>query len=796
MSNNGIFFKSTFSLRKLIEFWRSSSQDEEQCIGTEFAKRLVADVEKVPELMNPIADFAVLEKHEKLVDALMSAIFPPSYWNTNLQAIMPPLDFHAAYCTPTFGKLFLNEKSNFDFNMSMPASLFENGKVVFLYAGLLKRFYDIDMTVILPLVRSITDENTGLERYFKMNMDNRFIDIKALGELPPISNEQVTLLSENMFNLQMWYEILPPHLFEFEGFLVINMFEVTDQEALSMLKFDLLDKNILSSKEGFNILETRIRTMYRNPNLRLGLASISEEKGHLLNSGHKIGSGQKIGNSFILSCSTACTGYSDSIYEKAIESGKPQIIYDLNIFSRCTPVENEIIRMGVRNILAAPLSYEGETIGILELGSSRPGDVNSINALKLLDILPLFALAMKRSLEDIENKVQAIIKEKCTAIHPSVEWRFRQAAVNLLEKEMTDEYAQMEEIKFKDVYPLYALSDIRHSSVIRNSSIQQDLKENLLLAKDVVSAAADNKKMPVLEHLKFRIDKRIMALEGGLSSGDEAGIVAFLKNDIEALFEKLGTYGESVKEAIEKYKNSLDANLGIVYNKRKDYEESVLELNEMIAAFVEDEEQKAQLIYPHYFEKYKTDGVEFTMYIGDSIAEKESYSHLYLKNIRLWQFILMCSIAGKAEGIKSGLKMPLELAHLILVQNNPLSIRFHFDQKKFDVDGTYNVHYEIMKKRIDKAEIRGREERLTQPGKIAVIYTQPAEAFEYKQYIEYLQSIGWLEKEVEELELEDLQGVYGLKALRVTVNTNSQIFNINPSQEEINGVIKELEAAN
>jgi GAF domain-containing protein len=792
MENKQFGMKSTFSLRKLIDFWRSGVENQEECIGTDFAKRLVSDIEKVPELMNPITDFSILEKHKSLVDTLMSAVIPPAYWDTNLQAIAPAFEFKAVYCTDRFAELFLNEKREFGFDLNIAPHLFDRGKIVAVYAGILQQFYGHDMTVVFPIIRSITDKQTRLQRYFKMNIDNRFMDVKVLGPLPEVTKEHVTLLSENLMNVDMWYEIIPPELFEFEGFITFNMFEVTDQEALSKLKYDLLDKNILLTQDGFEVIENRIRTTFRNPCLRLGLASISSDKSHLLNSGHKIG------NSFLLSdrCIVKCSGYSNSIYQKAIDTQEPQIIYDLEVFPDCTPIEKEIAKMGIKNILVAPLVYEGKTIGIFEIGSPIAGDINSINGLKLVDILPLFSVAMKRSLEDMENKVQAIIKEKCTAIHPSVEWRFRKAAIKLLEKERTDEYAQLEEIRFKDVYPLYALSDIRNSSVIRNSTIQADLKENLLMAKDVINAACSYKEMPVLDHLNFRIDKRIAALEGGLSSGDEAGIVIFLKNEIEPLFEKLASYGENVKSAIEKYTNSLDPGLGIVYNKRKAYEESVAQLNESIASFIEDEEEKAQSIFPHYFEKYKTDGVEFAMYIGDSISEKEKFSPIYLKNIRLWQFLVMCGIAAKSENIKSKLKVPLELAHLILVQNNPLSIRFHFDQKKFDVDGTYNVHYEIMKKRIDKAEIRGKEERLTQPGKIAIIYTQASEAYEYKQYIEYLQSKGCLEKEIEELELEDLQGVYGLKALRVTVSANSNIFESNLSKDEINNVIKELAVTN
>ena len=86
----------------------------------------------------------------------------------------------------------------------------------------------------------------------------------------------------------------------------------------------------------------------------------------------------------------------------------------------------------------------------------------------------------------------------------------------------------------------------------------------------------------------------------------------------------------------------------------------------------------------------------------------------------------------------------------------------------WDVDGAYNIRYEIIKKRIDKAHIKGTEERLTVPEKISIVYSQDKDAEEYMKYIKYLQSKGFLGK-VEKLELEDLQGVSGLKALRAEV---------------------------
>ena len=175
-------------------------------------------------------------------------------------------------------------------------------------------------------------------------------------------------------------------------------------------------------------------------------------------------------------------------------------------------------------------------------------------------------------------------------------------------------------------------------------------------------------------------------------------------------------------------------------------------------------------MFPHYFEKQKTDGVDYQIYVGTSLVEDGRVDPICLKNLRLWQLMLTCGIALRAHQLRDQLPVALETTHLILVQHAPLSVRFHFDEKRFDVDGAYDVRYEIVKKRIDKAVVEGTADRVTQPGKVAIVYSQNAEVQEYRGYIEYLQSLGFLTGEVENFDLAELQGVQGLRALRVAVD--------------------------
>ena len=247
-------------------------------------------------------------------------------------------------------------------------------------------------------------------------------------------------------------------------------------------------------------------------------------------------------------------------------------------------------------------------------------------------------------------------------------------------------------------------------------------------------------------------------------------VMAFLKGDVEPLFDHLQTFGERVREAIDAYRKSVDPGFGLVYARRKDFDESVTLINETISSSIDLEEQAAQSMFPHYFEKQKTDGVDYTIYIGRSLREDGVFDPLYLKNLRLWQLMVACGVALRAERLKTRLPVVLDVTSLILIQHMPLAIRFRQDEKRFDVDGAYNVRYEIIKKRIDKALIRGTTERLTQPGKVALVYSHPSEAQEWREYIEYLQRLRYLAREVEELELDELPGAQGLRALRVTVD--------------------------
>ncbi len=473
-----------------------------------------------------------------------------------------------------------------------------------------------------------------------------------------------------------------------------------------------------------------------------------------------------------------------------VTQGERLIIEDLAAYPQRSAIEDETLEKGIRNLVVAPLYYQDELIGILKLGSPHPGDLHALNTMKLREVLPLFSMAINRSVEEMNSRLQAIIQEQCTAIHPAVEWRFRQAAVQWAMQRKDGIIAELEPIVFNDIYPLYGMSDIRGSSRRRNTAIQADLTEHLTLAQAILQLGYGSRPLPILDGLAYYLGKLITQLETGLKSGDEVAMIDFLHREVEPLFAHMRHFAPEVEEKIQAYEARIDPRLGTIYRHRKDFEESATYLNEALSAYIDAEQEKAQAMFPHYFEKHKTDGVEYGIYIGAAMVEDGQFDLLYLHNLRLWQLMTMCGTVRKAEEVKTQLNIPLEMAHLILVHDIPLAVRFRLDEKCFDIDGAYNMRYEIVKKRIDKAEIQGTRERLTQPGKIAIVYAQPKEAEEYRKYLDYLQASGYLTGELEEVELADLEGAHGLKALRVTVEMGESQPAHLPPLEEIGRVVE------
>lgn len=778
-------FKSKLNLSKLVEFWKEGINDPSEQIS-KTAKTVYNAVKDIDVFNKTIEDPAELMNHKPALDLMMSGIFPRISWDKDLMGVMPPFNSLCFYQTPAFAKMMEIGSKNLQFYSEKELKGMIYHKTLAAFLIILEKIYGKKLDIEKSMNYRIINPETGLEQYFRVDINTAFADVEVVGKKPELTDTDINDLMRNILDIDYWKKVIPPENFLFTGMVVLEMKEITESALNSDIKQELLNQGVLHSPEHFADIEFKFASMLGIPGLRLKIGIRDEQADKLVDLVHPDE------RPFIKMVNCDDWDNEEELINKIHRKYEAVVFEDIHS-EKLTGVDYKSMKeSGMSSLMVVPLVTDKEITGVLQIAAPEANTLNALLLLKVQSVLPILSMAVIRSTEEFNNEVIRVIKEKFTAVHPTVEWRFVDAATNYLKGIKSDEYHQLEEIVFEDVYPLYGASDIRNSSVERNKAIKEDLVQQISKTRKILSETIKEKPLPIYKSLDFKLEKSLKKLKKSFNSQSELEIIELLKNEIEPIFKHLSGISGEIKKLVNNYTNKLDPMTGMIHDKRKNYEESLESINQLVYSIIEEEELKTQHIYPYYFENYKTDGVDFNIYMGQSLVKDQKFHSIYLHNLRLWQLLVMAKVTRETFKLKSKLPLPLDTTQLILVQSHPLSIRFRNDEKKFDVDGAYNIRYEIVKKRIDKAVIKDTHERLTQPGKIAIIYSNQKELEEYIDYVNYLQHLEIIDSKIEYLELEDLQGVNGLKAIRVNVKLEEDVMNNKTIENEILKMVGEI----
>ena len=234
-------FRCVFSLKPLIEFWRrnvSASPEYGSCL----AEGLEAKLQGAPELLEPIEDLTVLDRHQGLLRSLMSLVFPPAFWKSDLAGAFVPFNLQPVYTSPSFNRLLLNDDGSFKSTPLMGEENYLMGRILRAYFLILQKYYGIHRDIDYPIVQVVPDPDTGLNLYFRIKPNLLFIEVHPKGKLKELTEEERTRILENMANPAVLREILPPENFEFTGFGSLYAFDVTHSEIISALERSLIDQ--------------------------------------------------------------------------------------------------------------------------------------------------------------------------------------------------------------------------------------------------------------------------------------------------------------------------------------------------------------------------------------------------------------------------------------------------------------------------------------------------------------------------------------------------------------------------
>lgn len=753
------------SFNKLLEYYDKLVDNEDTFLAAK-AKYVLDAQRPYPELRDGFTDLTLLKKHEAVIKIILEDTFSDILGQNEIKTASLPYDDLVFNSSKRFKQILKDAGPDF---VPVIRNQEEGMNYIMAAVVVLNFYYGFKIEFSRSYFYDIPDVK-GVMHHYRILYNADFLELLPTNKAKDLTQDDVDELLENSDNIELWKEKIPPGSFISKGFVISNMFDVTAEHSISEIKSALISNEKENGEESFmqNLQET-FRSFFRLKDITVGFVTYNTAQDQF-ECVHGDGMESVIlGHEEFVSCGAALC---PDTHQILIEDNNFFAVTDVNKYfdlsGGIAPYKN-LKEAGYQSAIFAPIADKGNLLGVLEIGSPNKNELNNVVANKLEDIMPYIVTAVLRSKAEEENLIDAIIQNECTSVHSSVYWRFQEEAKKFIKISAQAEQPSFKEIVFNDVYPLYGQIDIKDSSKARNIAIQRDLMIQLSDINTVLTEAWQKTKLPIYEELIFRINDHIDEIKEMLHANSEQAIFNFIMNEVNPVFEHLKIEDSDLEKSITEYETRIDQNTLSYYDHRKNYDTSVMTINKKLASLIDKKQDEAQHMFPHYFERYKTDGIEHNIYIGNSIAGNRTFNSLYLSNLRLWQLQVMCEMENKHYSLKPDLPVPLDVASLILVYSTSLSIRFRMDEKRFDVDGTYNARYEIIKKRIDKSFVKGTNERLTQTGKMVIVYSQKSDELEYLRYIKYLKSKGYFTGKVEIVELEGLQGVTGLKAIRADI---------------------------
>ncbi len=754
------------SFNKLLEHYDEQVNSPNEHVA-ERAKYVLDVQAPYPILREGFTDLSLLDKHKDVIGVILEDSFSPILTKNEIKTASTPFENIVFNSSERFRQILQDAGENFEPEITNIPNEFG---YIMRSTVILKFYYGYNLDFKRPFFYDIPDTN-GVMRRYRILYNADFMEITPTEKAKEITQEDVDELLDNFYNLDLWKEKIPPNSFIAKGFVISNMFDVTAEHSVSEIKSTLIGKTQKDRESFMESFEDTFRSFFNLNDIKVGFAGYDSSANHFFKIYGKGMESYILNGNDMEECDSSFCTYS---HGKLFKENKYFAISNVEKYFKKTegkvqPYKN-LMDQGIKSAILAPIAVNGELVGVLELVSGKVNELNSVNANKLDDVMPYIVAAVMRTIEEEENLIDAVIQHECTSVHPSVYWKFQEEAKRFMATEMAGEEPVFKEIVFKNVYPLYGQIDIKDSSKERNLAIQRDLMIQLSEINDVLEIAFKKYKLPIYEELMFRVNNYLSEVKEALFTHTEQAVFDFVKEEVCPVFDHLQKGEDTeIKVLLDKYNEKIDRATESYYDHRKNYDDSVMEANMKLAALLDKKQEEAQEMFPHYFERYKTDGVEHNMYIGSSIAKDREFSELFLSNLRLWQLQVMCEMENRYYALKPHLPVKLDVASLLLVYSTSLAIRFRMDEKRFDVDGTYNARYEVIKKRIDKSYIKGTNERLTQKGKLSIVYSQRKDEKEYLRYISFLKAKGYFTNNIEIVELEGVQGVSGLKAIRAEI---------------------------
>ncbi|HYE54830.1 MAG TPA: hypothetical protein VD996_08310, partial [Chitinophagaceae bacterium] len=397
-------FKSVLSFKPLVKTWEAVISEGQEGVSELYAS-LLKKVQQHPELLEPITNDEILEKHKSLVNQMMATVFPITLSSTqDLYAIGLPFQHKIIYASAAFRKMFTGKAGQYiqlpDQNM---ARKLDDEKLAGAYQLILDKFYNIRIEGMMTSVHPYKCPESGLDQFMELEIDTRFIDVISKSALPPLPPHcRDCYRMADLRAMPELAELLPLENFEFHGMVIVRIKEVTHREVINKIKNSLLHIHTFADEEVFRELQVQIRNLLGVDSVHTAIKPFFKVNNHLVLSD-------------LMTTSEKKEHYNNIPLEKKQElhrqieaafNHSPDILvidrFDEETLFRY-PFLVMLHELGFKNAIICPLfTEEKELAGMLVIASFEEGVLTTRHAARIEATLPLFTLALEKSQEHLD----------------------------------------------------------------------------------------------------------------------------------------------------------------------------------------------------------------------------------------------------------------------------------------------------------------------------------------------------------------------------------------------------------
>jgi len=420
------------SFNKLIAQYEILAKSEDEFLAAK-AKRVLKTQASIPELREGFTDFSLLETYKKEIGIILQDLFSEVLTKNEIKTASVPFENIIFNSSERFKAIVATAGEDFDLKIkNMPT----DQRYIIACTIILNFLYGFKVNFKRPFYYEIPDAE-GIMRYYKILYNADFTEILATDKAKPITQEDFDELLDNFENIELWKEKFPPNSYIFKGFVISNMFDVTDDQSISNIKSNLIGEDRRKDESAITDFQEIFESLLGIKDIKVGFSAYNDED-NVFERVYGFGiNSYLLGSKEFASCQDCLCDWS---YARLLEESKFFSVSDVDrMYEKSqgkAPHIKALYDQGIKSAIFAPIANEDGLMGILEIVSERPKVLNSISANKLVDVMPFIVSSVERSKSDEENLIEAIIQKECTSIHPSVHWRFKKEALKFIKDDL------------------------------------------------------------------------------------------------------------------------------------------------------------------------------------------------------------------------------------------------------------------------------------------------------------------------------------------------------------------------